>query len=501
MRISNKQTLVLGPPGCGKTTYLITEVEKLLDKGVATDNIAFVSFTRKAVTEARTRACAKFGIQHNDLPYFKTIHSMCFSRLNCRKEDLMTSDNYDEFGAWIGHTFKGIQDDMDAPLGMQGTDEGDKLLFYDNLARTMLITPKQLWEDGLLPLEYTTLQRFCVGYKKFKEHYSLLDFTDLLEKPLQPLSVEYVFVDEAQDLSKLQWRVLKSLFHKATVVIAGDDDQSIYKWSGADLQSFLELEGEQIVLSKSYRLPKAVYNHAQTIIKNVSNRFTKQYAPTSEEGSVQVVGSLDHIEKPTCSTLILARNTYLLPQAYEWLKRNGTAYTGRSGVNSIKPSHAIAIHTFNRLLKGEIVPATECELVYDHIKNAKYIPKGAKQKLKTTLENQTLESLYLPKLDWWDVLNGIPNELIEYYRTIDIENITPKVSIHVDTIHGVKGGEADTVIILSDYSKKTHEEFNLTPDNEHRVAYVAVTRAKSNVIIVGANSKYSYPYSYIERES
>lgn len=494
MRVSPNQRVVLGPPGTGKTTYLISEIEKLLDKGVSTDKIAFVSFTRKAITEARNRACGKFGLLPTDFPYFQTVHSLCFSRLHCKKEDLMTRDNYSEFGEWIGHTFKGFEEDGDAPLGIKGTQEGDRLLFYDNLCRTMMITPKELWEntDGL-DVEYATLQHFSAGYRKYKIHYSLLDFTDLLERDLQPTPVQYVFVDEAQDLSKLQWKVLQHCFCNATVVIAGDDDQSIYKWSGADLQSFLNLEGVKTVLSQSYRVPKQVHACAQNIVHKLSSRFSKEYAATAEEGEVQIVSSLEYMDKPQGSILILARNTYLLPQAYTWLQRNGMAYTGRGGVHSVKPAHARAIRTHNRLLEGESISVHECVSMFEYIKHASYLPKGFKKELGTRIYPQSILELHLPlDMPWWDILTGINPEQREYYRTIDIDSSN---SVHADTIHGVKGGEADTVIIISDTSKKTFDELNKNPDDEHRIHYVAVTRAKKQVIILAPTSKYHYPYS------
>jgi len=492
MRVSAQQRVILGPPGTGKTTYLIGEVEKLLDAGTATDHIAFVSFTRKAVTEARDRACAKFGLMRTDFPFFQTIHSLCFSRLNCKKEDLMAVDNYAEFGEWIGHRFTGYEEDGDVPIGIKGSSTGDKLLFYDNLARTMLVSPKQLWEQGGVDVEYPTLQHFCTGYKKFKQHYSLLDFTDLLERPLKPAQVEHVFVDEAQDLSKLQWKVLKECFCNAIVTIAGDDDQSIYKWSGADLETFLTLEGEKTVLSKSYRVPKLIHQAATLVTNKISNRYEKQYSPTGEEGEIQFVSALDYVEKPAGSVLVLARNAYLLPTAYQWLRRNGMGYTGHGGTHSIKPTHANAIQYYLTVQQGGVLYPQEAIALFEQIKNAPFLPKGFKKSLFTKVAPQNKQDLHLPDLNWWDVLTAIPQELREYYRTVDL---TSRTRVSADTIHSVKGGEADTVIILSDTSKKTYEELNIEPDNEHRVAYVALTRAKKQLIIVTPSSKYHYPYS------
>ena len=79
------KTIVLGPPGTGKTTTLLNEVDRYL-KQTDPDKIGYFSFTQKAAYEARDRAMSKFNFSEDDLPYFRTLHSLAFRRLGIKKD-------------------------------------------------------------------------------------------------------------------------------------------------------------------------------------------------------------------------------------------------------------------------------------------------------------------------------------------------------------------------------------------------------------------------------
>src|SRR5690606_19644533 len=116
------------------------------------------------------------------------------------------------------------------------------------------------------------------AYKRWKLREGLFDFTDLLAADLDPLPVDVVLVDEAQDLSLLQWRALDIFTAKAQrVYIAGDDDQAIFTWAGASPQAFLDRPGRSKVLAQSYRLPRAVHALAQRLVKPIHQRKDKTF--------------------------------------------------------------------------------------------------------------------------------------------------------------------------------------------------------------------------------
>ena len=81
--------IVLGPPGTGKTTYLLNTVEKLFDSGIGPHELAYVAFTKKAATEALTRAITKFDYAEDSYTYFRTIHSLCYFWQGLTKADIL----------------------------------------------------------------------------------------------------------------------------------------------------------------------------------------------------------------------------------------------------------------------------------------------------------------------------------------------------------------------------------------------------------------------------
>jgi len=95
---------IFGPPGTGKTTYLLNVVDTELGGGTLPVDIGYFSFTRKAANEARDRAIQKFPALNakTDFPYFRTLHSLAFRCLGTRTDELMQPLHYKEFAAEAG---------------------------------------------------------------------------------------------------------------------------------------------------------------------------------------------------------------------------------------------------------------------------------------------------------------------------------------------------------------------------------------------------------------
>ena len=226
------KTIILGPPGTGKTTTLLNLVDEFIKQGIRPKQIGYFSFTRKAANEAATRAADKFGLDiENDLENFRTLHSFAFRKLGVTKEKMMGPDDYREFGIKCGIPIKTASFSND-----DGTFNCDnEYLTIINTARVKRMDLLEYYDSrqNILDIERSTLYLLSEELKKFKKEKGLKDFTDLLEdfilKEISP-SFEVLFIDEAQDLSLLQWDMVRCIWSSAKkTYIAGDDDQAIFK--------------------------------------------------------------------------------------------------------------------------------------------------------------------------------------------------------------------------------------------------------------------------------
>lgn len=508
MKLVENQSVILGAPGCGKTTYLLDQVNGLLEAGVDPRKIAYVSFTKKAVEEAATRAVAKFGISRKDLAYFRTVHSLCFQEIGASRKDVMGKAHYQELAGMMGISLTGATDDDGTGMPVGGT-VGDQMLFLDNLARARdeqlidayarLDTPDFTW--------YQLLQ-FSQALRRYKADSGLVDFTDMLRQYVdsgQPVPVEYAIIDEAQDLSRLQWEVLRHAFKEAKkVIIAGDDDQAIYKWSGADVSTFLGLGGTRIVLAKSWRLPVAVHAFSQKLVHRIKNRIHKDFSSREDEGAVNYYTSFSHVDVDHESTwLFLARNTYQLSGICEHLQAEGLVYSSVRRASSIKKTPYQAIVYWERLRQGKPQQGKNVKLVYDQLQVGRGKVRGSTE-LVDALEDEVyyseadLRASYglLASGPWHEALTGIPLEEREYYLMVlrrgGVKALGQEPKIHVGTIHSVKGGEADNVVLLTDMAKKSFDDYRKDPDDETRVFYVGATRARHNLHVIFPTTNMSF---------
>ena len=120
-------------------------------------------------------------------------------------------------------------------------------------------------------VEFNKLKIIANELERYKKEYNLVDFNDMILnfiKSNASPNFDVVFIDEAQDLSLMQWDMVKTIWNRtADNYIAGDDDQAIFKWAGADVDSFITLQGKFINLTQSYRIPAKIHEIAMKIIK------------------------------------------------------------------------------------------------------------------------------------------------------------------------------------------------------------------------------------------
>ena len=478
--------IVLGPPGTGKTTKLLNLVEQHLNEGVRPEHIGYLAFTRKAADEAAERAFAKFNYTREDLPYFRTIHSLCFQQLNLKRSDVMTKTHYQELGDMLGLEVDGGVDMGEGQVF--GMRTGDKLFFLENMARVKQKDLKEIYneynDDDINWFELERLSRALVSYK---EKRKIIDYTDMLMKCLKIATfpkLRILFVDEAQDLSSIQWSIINEVGKETEVVyIAGDDDQAIYRWAGADVNQFIKLEGKSTVLNKSYRVPSSIWDLATKLSLRISSRIKKEFKPTEETGEVRWYMDPEDVDISQGTWYLLARNGYMLNQLENICIKNGYPFTIVGRRSPLSSEALQAIRFWTRLSKGESIVGSGIKLIYKYMVTR--CPRGINPEGYYTISDFNLK----PGI-WHERLNKIDTKRREYYIMLlkRGENLDQDPRIKISTIHGVKGGEADNVMLLTDIAPRAYREMHSLPDDEIRVFYVAVTRAKKSLHIVQPNT-------------
>ena len=483
---------IFGPPGCGKTTYLLNVVDKELEADVSSAKIGYFSFTRKAANEARDRAIQKFPQLNakTDFPYFRTLHSLAFQCLGIRSEDIMQAEHFREFAAQAGIELS-LSHDTEVDL----VKPDNPILNEINIARIKGEDLKTHYNKCGLDIEWHHFEFVERTYRHYKRSKNLLDFTDLLEmivnEPERLPMLEVLIVDEAQDLSRLQWMMVEALtLRSKRTFLAGDDDQAIFFFAGADVKSFLAFEGSVTILNQSYRVPAKVHTLANNIVRRIRERQPKEWESREFEGSVKTYHRFEDVPVESGQWLIMASTNYMLNPIHEWLKSIGVLFE-RNGVPSLSPQIAQAVVEWERLRRGKALGYNSVQTVY------RYLDTSAVARGYKTFKTGDIDGLYtldelkekhglLTDAVWYEALTKIADDKKEYLISLLRRGVklsqAPKVRL--STIHGAKGGEADNVMLLMDLSPKFAKEYASNADNVHRLFYVGVTRAKQSLHLV-----------------
>jgi len=488
MTLPSHTQVILGPPGTGKTSTLLGLMEDELEKGTEPERIGFFTFTKKAVKEGKERAMDKFDIRNKDLPFFRTLHSLAFRQLGLTRESVMSRSDIIDLNEKLNLRLTGRTTSDDGHIF--GMTHDDRLAFIENLARMRNVSLEQQWYEVEDAVGWFELERFAKGLRLFKEDRLLVDYTDMLEQFIKKGDVptlDVMFVDEAQDLSPLQWAIVRKLADKATrIYVAGDDDQAIYKWAGADVDYLIQNSKDALILKQSYRVPSAVHKVAKRCISQVRSRIYKEWKPRKKEGLVRWEPTIELIDMEQGDWLVLARTNYLLEEIDEYCRNEGWFFEVKNRA-SISEAKVRAVIHWERLRRGRTVSLTDCANILKYVK----VEKPKKLDLLDSnllLQYQDLKNHFpdLPDGIWYDVFNLLSPKEVSYIRAMlrRGEKITKQPRIRLSTIHAAKGGEATNVVLLTDITTRVYKNYQQNPDDENRVFYVGITRTKENLYLI-----------------
>lgn len=488
---------VLGPPGTGKTRCLLELFEAEL-KRTEPNRIAFMTFTRAARIEALERS----GRREDEVPYLKTIHAMCYQQLGILRDQMLRPRDIIRFGRSIGVDLTGRTPDPWLPDEYDEADRptpDDSLLQLNHLGRHRKIKLRDALRTADRNIAYHYARWFTQAYRDWKTREDLLDFTDLLTEYLQhgePLDVDVMFVDEAQDLSLLQWDVVEKLGQKAVRrYIAGDDDQAIFEWAGADAGRFIEYPAtEEMILGQSYRLPRKVKDLAAKVASRIRYRREKKFEPREEEGEFSNVGRLREDLFTEEKTFILYRNHFRGRSLSAELQQLFYPFTGTHSPLAV-PHVKTALEAWRMAVSGVTLSGFQARALVQ-FSSDEWIAPQANEMLRRASKAIAPSGIFIrePRLEEWPmVLSRLPNRgylekcIASYGWTQTLE---PKT--HLMSVHQSKGQEADTVIVDLQFSRRTYEAGHENPDAEHRVWYVALTRARKKVLTLLPQGEWAY---------
>ena len=430
----------------------------------------------------------------------------------------------------------------------------DKRKKYKNDLEKVLDFFRESENDKYKNVHTAQLSYFFSNLEKFKSQNGFIDFDDMLLKALYPTiefpSYKLVLVDEVQDLSKLEWQVISKIAQKTEeLYLVGDDDQAIFGWKGSDVRIFQKwpCKKENITrLKTSYRLPGKIYDFALSIRNDIKHRLGNEFTcekridpKIKDEGSIEYINDLEEIDNVinVNSDAIFCARAKSYCQAYaHFLKHKGLIFKEKSQSmddrgklkSSFPEKCKQIIESWHTLQEGNLIKGT------DYIKMVKEIkPKYISERKKTAMSSKDTAppELYTGELFSYEILKNKyhfdapldkmwhdifffdttrikgpkkPNALFidkedfnDYLLRCWEQNKNLDTKIILSTIHGVKGMEADKVVLCVEWGFSLKAYMlgdDRKEDEELRVCYVGVTRCKKDLYLLELPTEYKNPF-------
>lgn len=282
--------LILAGAGSGKTRVITHRIAWLMEQGVNPWNILAITFTNKAAGEMRERVDRLVGFGSESI-WISTFHSMCV-RILRRYINLIGYET--GFTIYDTDDQKTLMKQILKQLAINPKDLREKtVLSAISSAKNQLETPMKYRETHTITFEEREIGECYEQYQAQLHKNNALDFDDLLMKTVELFTTHpevlenyqnrflYVHVDEYQDTNRAQFELIRLLTEKSrNLCVVGDDDQSIYKFRGADIRNILNFEkvfpdAFVVKLEQNYRSTQNILDAANAVIHNNANRKEK----------------------------------------------------------------------------------------------------------------------------------------------------------------------------------------------------------------------------------
>jgi DNA helicase-2/ATP-dependent DNA helicase PcrA len=572
MSESTHVTRLFGGPGSGKTTALLDRVDEMLEAGVDVRDVLVVSYTRAAATEVRERLADRLDRSPKSLRgNVCTMHAKAYELLNLSRGDVVGEDDKEAFceeyglefedeyksarrrsarsttlgnkiiatSQWLQRTERDVADWYDVPFKWDD-DEVRLPPDVDDAAQTgNKYTPTWPSSD-----DRVDIPEAIRAWRAYKGEHGVIGFADMLERVKQRSlvpTVDHLVIDEFQDITTLQYAVYDEWKpHVDRVLIAGDDDQVVYAWQGADPNMLLdEAVDDDVVLPNSYRLPSRILNVVNTQIDHIDKRQDKDLKPRKQGGSVEAVpnpsmldlvrnvrGTLEEDDEGTVMCLFRAR--YQMFQFMDEFIDEGIPFTSLTdqrmwtdrlrgyadaveAVDAGDPIDGLQAQRLGEMLADSAFGTGERDDYFD-----------ALDERKEAADTEDLTEMELPAdfvddhapfapdtasaADMLTKVSNFQERSVEAYFAGDYRDVDP-TRLRLGTIHSAKGREADHVFVATDLTEKVVEQMAASvddpeavegvteftkhsdpvptlTDNERRVFYVGMSRARERLVLL-----------------
>ena len=298
---SEGPVMVVAGAGSGKTRVITYRIAHLIsERNVNPESILAITFTNKAAGEMKKRMRDMLDLS-GSLPWVSTFHSFCLRILRRHITELGFSNDFAVYDSQDQLTL--IKQCMKAAQVSKDGFPPKSILNHISGFKNDFTLPEQLNFDNMSYGNQMKAAELYLPYQVALKSNNALDFDDLLfftAKLFQQIpslresydkQFQYILVDEFQDTNAVQYELVKLLSRDTNnVCVVGDDDQSIYRWRGANIENILKFEKDYpgttvIKLEENYRSTQNILNAANSVVSENQNRNEKTLWTQNEKGN------------------------------------------------------------------------------------------------------------------------------------------------------------------------------------------------------------------------